>query len=89
MPLEYLEPLCLWNTSSNHPQPCAHTRPLPLPNPAGVRGRAADRGPELVSLPTGASVTPLGGRLEVPVYLNGREIARAVAADVTDRRARR
>ena len=56
-----------------------------------------ERGPELLSLPRGASVIPLspalkaaGGaqRIEVPVYLNGRQIALAVAGEVSDARAR-
>ncbi len=41
-----------------------------------------ERGPELLTLPRGAQVTPLdragaGGTIVVPVYLDGREIARA------------
>lgn len=57
-----------------------------------------ERGPELLSLPRGASVIPLspalraaGGaqRIEVPVYLNGRQIALAVAGEVADAKARR
>lgn len=58
-----------------------------------------ERGPELLSLPKGASVIPLtdrvtanavGGpsRIEVPVYLNGRQIALAVADEVSNARAR-
>ena len=57
-----------------------------------------ERGPELLSLPKGASVIPLsqsvvnsvGGpsRIEVPVYLNGRQIAMAVADEVSNARAR-
>jgi TP901 family phage tail tape measure protein len=55
-----------------------------------------ERGPELLSLPQGASVIPLspalkaGGsqRIEVPVYLNGRQIALAVAGEVADAKAR-
>lgn len=56
-----------------------------------------ERGPELLSLPRGASVIPLsdrmaavGGnqRIEVPVYLNGRQIALAVADQVSSERAR-
>lgn len=56
-----------------------------------------ERGPELLSLPRAASVIPLSGpnginagpqRIEVPVYLNGRQIALAVAGEVADARAR-
>lgn len=51
-----------------------------------------ERGPELLSLPQAASVIPLGNnsnaRIEVPVYLNGRQIALAVAGEVADARAR-
>jgi hypothetical protein len=67
-----------------------------------VRSGAAvvgDRGPELVNLPQGAAVSPLptltvGGlgivkRIEVPVYLNRRQIAQAVAEDTADQKARR
>jgi hypothetical protein len=56
-----------------------------------------ERGPELVTLPRGSAVIPLprvpefaGGRhIEIPVVLNGREIARAVYDDMDDRMARR
>jgi tape measure domain-containing protein len=56
-----------------------------------------ERGPELLNLPRGAKVIPLprvpefaGGRhIEIPVVLNGREIARAVYDDMDDRMARR
>jgi len=62
-----------------------------------------ERGPELVALPAGAAVTPLphvdafgnlgggGGPLviEVPVYLDRREIARSVARVASDQLARR
>jgi tape measure domain-containing protein len=56
-----------------------------------------ERGPELLNLPRGAKVIPLprvpefaGGRhIEIPVMLNGREIARAVYDDMDDRMARR
>ena len=56
-----------------------------------------ERGPELLNLPRAASVIPLSGpnraiggpqRIEVPVYLNGRQIALAVAGEVADARAR-
>ena len=57
-----------------------------------------ERGPELLSLPRAASVIPLsdrvmnavGGtqRIEVPVYLDGRQIALAVAGEVSTARAR-
>jgi hypothetical protein len=50
-----------------------------------------------IRLPRGAQVIPLprvpemvGGRhIEIPVVLNGREIARAVYDDMDDRMARR
>jgi hypothetical protein len=64
-----------------------------------------ERGPEIVNLPSGASVTPMitpalagagmtggGGRplqIVVPVMLNAREIARATAQVTADRLARR
>jgi tape measure domain-containing protein len=56
-----------------------------------------EKGPELLTLPRGSSVIPLprvpefaGGRhIEIPVVLNGREIARAVYDDMDDRMARR
>jgi tape measure domain-containing protein len=56
-----------------------------------------ERGPELLAMPRGAQVIPLprvpelaGGRhIEIPVVLNGREIARAVYDDMDDRMARR
>jgi tape measure domain-containing protein len=61
-----------------------------------------ERGPELVHLPTGARVTPNAaisasdrmiqspmGRIEIPVILHGREIARAVHDDTANRIARR
>jgi phage-related tail protein len=56
-----------------------------------------ERGPELLNLPRGSQVIPLprvpefaGGRhIEIPVVLNGREIARAVYDDMDDRMARR
>jgi hypothetical protein len=47
-----------------------------------------ERGPELVTLPQGATVTP-GGVIHTHVYLNGREIATAVGNAAADRRARR
>lgn len=53
-----------------------------------------EQGPEILSLPKGATVTPLtgrnavGGRIEVPVYLNGREIARAFSDELLNARAR-
>jgi hypothetical protein len=62
-----------------------------------------ERGPELVSLPSGAAVSPLpaplmagaGGRgggdltITVPVYLDGKQVARSVAKVTADRIARR
>jgi tape measure domain-containing protein len=76
------------------------TPDIPLLASGGViqRGGAAivgERGPELVSLPAGAQVSPtIGGaggalRVEVPVYLDRRQIALAVAEDTADRIARR
>lgn len=49
-----------------------------------------ERGPELVTLPAGATVTPNGaGIIHTHVYLNGREIATAVGNAAADRKARR
>jgi hypothetical protein len=49
-----------------------------------------ERGPELVTLPAGATVHPNGGGvIHTHVYLNGREIASAVGTAVADQRARR
>lgn len=65
-----------------------------------------ERGPELMSLPAGAQVTPLSGpvvepvlrelvgaggpqEIVVPVYLDGREIARSTARVVANKKARR
>jgi tape measure domain-containing protein len=64
---------------------------------AGGMSWVGERGPELLNLPRGAKVIPLprvsefaGGRhIEIPVVLNGREIARAVYDDMDDRMARR
>lgn len=49
-----------------------------------------ERGPEILSLPRGASVIPLSSnqRIEVPVYLDGRQIALAVAGQVSTEKAR-
>jgi acid phosphatase family membrane protein YuiD len=64
-----------------------------------------ERGPELATFRPGTRITPLSsaplsrlaaggagsgrGDVTVPVYLNGREIARATAQDTADQRARR
>lgn len=54
-----------------------------------------EQGPEILSLPRGARVTPLSGpnapvvpRVEVPVYLDGREIARAFSDRIQNAAAR-
>jgi hypothetical protein len=65
-----------------------------------ARGGSAlvgERGPELLTVPAGGTVTPLspaavaGGGLQiaVPVYLDGKEIARSVARVTADQLARR
>jgi hypothetical protein len=57
---------------------------------SGGSAIVGEAGPELVSLPAGAGVTPLGGGvIHTHVYLNGREIATAVANAAADQRARR
>jgi hypothetical protein len=56
-----------------------------------------EKGPELLSLPTAAQVMPLegavagvgGATIVVPLYLDGREVARAVARATADRLARK
>jgi hypothetical protein len=55
-----------------------------------------ERGPELLTLPRAATVTPLDGagglrsiEIVVPVMLNDREIARSTARVTADKLARR
>jgi hypothetical protein len=50
-----------------------------------------EAGPELVNLPGGAQITPLGGgfTVEVPVYLDKKQIALAIGQFTADRKARR
>jgi hypothetical protein len=49
-----------------------------------------ERGPEILSLPAGASVAPLGGSATTAhFYLDSRLIATAVATDTANRKARR
>jgi hypothetical protein len=72
---------------------------IPLLAQGGVVSRAGmavvgERGPELVSLPAGAGVTPLDREarpleIVVPVMLDGREIARSVARVAANQLARR
>ena len=56
---------------------------------SGGAAIVGERGPELVSLPMGATVHPSGGAIHTHVYLNGREIATAVGNAAADRKARR
>jgi hypothetical protein len=56
---------------------------------AGGAAVVGEAGPELVTLPAGAGVTPLSAPIHTHVYLNGREIATAVGNAAADRRARR
>jgi hypothetical protein len=56
-----------------------------------------EAGPEVLTLPRGAAITPMGAaaaamapiRVEVPLFLDKREIARAVATVASDKLARR
>jgi hypothetical protein len=52
-----------------------------------------EAGPELLRLPGGAQITPMpggvaGAAIVVPLYLDGREVARAVARVTSDQLAR-
>ncbi len=79
--------------------PFQHGGTMPYPGPALV----GERGPEVVNLPRGARVTPLtgpqpltmagatpgGAEVVVPLYLDGKEVARSVARVTADKLARR